>query len=161
MNTVWRTAKGTALGAIMTATVAVAATALLSGTQIIVFDLQAPIDRARDLSHLGRVLLIAVSAGLIVGAIGGFVAKLPQRGVGMLTSISIVAGCAAIARLPLAIQPRYLGAVEPSYIPSILAALVGGALVFVYAIAVKQPRDKRVLTTDAKKQNNPPKTEVK
>jgi hypothetical protein len=134
MNVLRRGLKGAILGASFAAAVAVIVTTSLFGFQIVVID--DPLDRARDLSHLADVLRITVTAGLAVGALAGLVAKLPRKGVRMLTSISIVAGCAVLTRLFSAAQPRFKGSPEPSYLPAIVGALVASVFVLVYGVVV-------------------------
>ena len=77
--------------------------------------------------------LVAV-AGVCAGAIAGLAARLPRKGVGLLRSIAIVAGCGLLAALPTAVQPRYKGSPDPSYLPTVLGELVGGVIVFCYGM---------------------------
>ena len=125
--------KGAMVGAGIAGIVALAVPILLLGFVRLVFDVH-PNDRADDLERLRLFLPLAALVGSFVGAIGGLAARLPRKGVRMLTSISIVAGCAALARLPIAAQPRYKGSPEPSYVPVILAALLGGVIVLTYGL---------------------------
>jgi hypothetical protein len=142
MQILWRGLRGAVVGASITAAVAVTATALLFGFQIMAFDRYDAVDRERDLKHMMEVLPLVALAGVLVGGVGGLVAKLPARGIGMLTSISVVGGCAVLARLPTIAQPRYTGTSEPSYIPVVIAALVGASLVLVYEIVVTKRTDR-------------------
>lgn len=136
MGTIWRGLKGAMVGAGFVGAIGVLMIGLPTGL-LLLLDIDKPIDRANDLDHMrkGLVLLLPV---VLVGGIAGLAARLPQRSVGMLKSIAIVGGCAILARLPTAIQPRFIGSPEPSYIPVILAALLGGVVVFVYGVVVSR-----------------------
>ncbi len=116
----WRGLSGALLGACTCAAVAASATVLLSGLPILLFDREAPADRMGDVKRLIEFLPTAAMAGLIVGGVGGLAAKLPPRGLRLVTSIGIVAGCALLARLPSTLQPRQKGSREPSYVPSVV-----------------------------------------
>jgi hypothetical protein len=69
----------------------------------------------------------------------------------LLTSIAIVAGCAALARLPVVAQSRYKGSPEPSYVPAVVAAFVGGTIVLLYGIVATK---RATAATGARNTNN-------
>ncbi len=132
----WRGMGGAVLGAGIAALSAVAITALLLGFQVVVLDAHDLRDRTEDAERLGKALPMAIFAGIVVGAIGGLAAKLPRKGLAMLPSLSIVAACAVITRLPVLALPRYKGSPEPSWIPALVAALVGGMIVLIWGVAI-------------------------
>jgi hypothetical protein len=103
------------------------------------------------------LLPLAVLAGVVAGAIAGFAARLPRNGVHLLTSIVIVVGCAALARLPTLAQPRYKGSSEPSYVPAVVAALLGGTLVLWYGLLAtrRAAATTDVETTDSDQPHDP------
>jgi hypothetical protein len=139
MDALRRGFRGATVGASIAGIIAVAVAGLLFGFQLLL-DIHNPTALASDLDRLRRFLPLAALAGLFVGATGGLAARLPQKGVRMLKSIAIVAGCAMIARLVVAVQPRYKGSPEPSYMPVILAALLGGVIVLVYGVLATRPK---------------------
>ena len=48
--------------------------------------------------------------------------------------MTVVAACAILVRIFAAARPRYKGSSEPSFLPTVLAALVGGMIVLLYGI---------------------------
>jgi hypothetical protein len=128
----WRSLSGSILGASMCTAVTISATVLLLGFRILLFDSGSPVDRAGDVKRLIEFLPTAAMAGLVGGAVGGLASRLPRKGLRMVTSIEIVAGCAALARLPSSVRPRDKGSPEPSYASSVIAALASGAVVAGY-----------------------------
>jgi hypothetical protein len=94
-----------------------------------------------DLSDVERYrthLVTGTVAGLIVGVIGGFASRLFPERLSLLTSISIVAGCAALAHY-IALSLTVPFGQLPSYAPAVTASLIGG--LFVAALgAVKNRR---------------------
>ena len=118
----------------MCAAVTISATVLLLFFPILLSDSGSLVDRAGDVKRLIEFLPTAAIAGLVVGAVGGFAARLPRKGLRMVTSIGIVAGCATLARLPSSVRPRDKGSPEPSYVSSVFAALAGGTLVLGYGV---------------------------
>ena len=140
---------GAVLGACIAGAVSAAGVGLHLGLQL-VFDTTLS-DRDWDVERFRTLLPLAVLAGVVVGAIAGFAARLPRKGVHLLTSIAIVAGSAALSRLPMVAQPRYKGSSEPSYVPALVAALVGGAIVFWYGMLATR---RAATTTDVEKAYN-------
>ena len=124
--------KGALQGAVIAVTCIVLLTVILFGIFFFIPS-DSPTHRSDVLHDLFRILLLGISASAIVGALGGFAAKLPRHGMRILPSITIVAGCAIIARIPVAWRPIYKGITEPpSYLPPLIAAVIGCLLVLVY-----------------------------
>ena len=131
---IWRATKGAFIGACLAGGAAVAAILLLFGLPLLLSDIH-PLDRPGDVERFRWLLLLAVSAGACVGAIAGFAARTPRRGMPLLTSIGVVAGCAALARLATCVATPVQWNVQPSYVPTIVSALAGGAVVLLLGLA--------------------------
>ncbi|NLE37291.1 MAG: hypothetical protein GX621_04625 [Pirellulaceae bacterium] len=138
MNAIKRGLRGALLGAAVATAIAVILSILLFGLVAFVFESPYPLHRADELHNLMLFLPLAVSAGIIVGAIGGFAARMPPRGVSILTSIAIVAVCAIVGGFLRVAQPRFKGSPEPLFLLPILGALIGGVLVMWYGIATSR-----------------------
>jgi NADH:ubiquinone oxidoreductase subunit 6 (subunit J) len=124
MDALWRGLKGAMVGAGIAGIIAVAGPISWTGL------LDIP---------LRRFLALAALAGFFVGGIAGFAACLPRKGKEMLKSIAIVAGCAMLASPFVLAALRNWGMEPPdlSYIPPILAGLLGGVIALVYEAGVK------------------------
>lgn len=135
----WRSLKGAVLGAVVTTAIAVALMGLLFGIHLLEVA-QTPIDRSDSLNHLLKTLPLVAIAGAMIGALSGLAAKLPRHGMRMLPSITIVTACAVLARIPTATHPRYKDLTGPSgessYLPVIIAAVVGSLIVLVYGMVL-------------------------
>lgn len=131
----WRAVEGMIYGATITSTIAVTTISALIACQILVVDMHNPLDAERDLLHFRRVLPIVALAGAAVGAIGGFAARLPAKGLSLLKSISIIGACAVVTRWATATGPRYIGSSEPSLLPVGIVILIAGALILGFGIS--------------------------
>ena len=149
--TVWRGLKGMLVGAAVAAVIALAMVALPVGLQLFLFDAQ-PMDRASDLERLQKHLPLMALVASFVGSIAGFAARLPRNGIGIPRSFAVVGGCAVLAGLFTAVQPRYKGSPEPSHISIFFGAIVGGIIVLVYGILATM----RSKAGDGPKPTDPP-----
>jgi hypothetical protein len=139
---IWRATEGALIGASFICVVGTVV-GLLFGLSDFV-DIQHS-NSAYAMQHLRWSVLIAAIAGVTVGAIGGFAARLTPWGVSLLRSIAVVAVFSGIGRIATELTmpvPKGL----PSYIPTIIAALIGGAVVLAYAFATGRRHNSRPTT---------------
>jgi hypothetical protein len=134
----WRGLKGAVLGMIIVTTIATGVITLLFLFQIVLLDAHNHVDQSNDLKHLMDILPRLALAGIIIGAIGGFAAKLPQTSLSMLTCLSVVGGSAILTTFSTAVLPRYKGSDEPSFILSIIGGLIGGSSVLAYGLVISK-----------------------
>jgi uncharacterized membrane protein YeaQ/YmgE (transglycosylase-associated protein family) len=155
---IWRATKGAFVGACFAGVVAAAVITLLFGLPLLVSESH-PLDRARDVENFRRLLPLAAIAGVSVGAIAGFAARLTPRGMPLLTSIGVVGGCAALARfVTWQVTPVDLK-VQPSYIPAIVAAFVGAAVVLSYGLVKGVIVEANSREADNEQPQHPPKAD--
>ncbi|HBO44824.1 MAG TPA: hypothetical protein DD670_13015 [Planctomycetaceae bacterium] len=171
MNAIKRGLRGALLGAAVAAAIAVTLVVLISGCQAVTSDPSDPFE-GKGRHGLSILFPIALAAGLTTGLIGGFAARLPRKGLPMLTSLGIVAACAMMCRLLSPIDSPFNGPCKPSivseYAPAILAALAGGIGVLSYGIIATMRAPTNAETVDAEEvdrvsacsANTPPRPEA-
>ncbi len=96
---------GTIGGALFCSIVAVALIGLLLAMPLVVGNLT-PMDRERDLEHLGNSCAHASVCGLIVGALAGFASRYPKHGVPFLRCCLLITIPAGLVRFLTAPRPR-------------------------------------------------------
>lgn len=90
---------------------------------------------------MDRILagIFGAVAGGFVGTVGGLAASIPRRGVSLLTSISIVAASALVARFVTVYSIGFQKFGYP-YLPAIAAAVLGGVVVFICGLVWSRAR---------------------
>ena len=89
--------------------------------------------------HMLLLGVFGAVAGGFVGAVGGLAASIPTRGVSLLTSISVVAASAMVARFATIYSMGFQKFGYP-YFPAIAAAVLGGVVVFVCGLVRSRTR---------------------
>jgi hypothetical protein len=126
METLGRGLKGMLVGAGMASVIAMTSTFFLAGPVLL--------DQNASFRDLEKALLVTTLVGVFIGGIAGFAARLPSKGVSILTSIAIVGVSTGVGGLLPVLgwipdqQPLWL------YLSAILGTLLGGVIVFVYGI---------------------------
>ncbi len=134
LTAAWRGFKGMVVGAVMAGVVAVAGSVSLLGPfALTAYD---PKDRADYLQMLGAALQGSALVGILIGSIAGLASRLPRKGVGMLPSIGIVGGCAALLPAVFTISHQSKSG-TPYAMLAAIGAIVGGVIVLVYGAADK------------------------
>jgi hypothetical protein len=164
---IWRATKGAFLGACFAGAIGAVIALLFGLLSFVATDLE-PIDRARLVEPLLRFLLLTAILSVFVGAMAGFAARLTQKGMSLISSISVVACCVAIAILVFVPVDELLKA-DPSYIPrtpippilaaciaTAVAAFVGGAIVVVRGLDMGPNTEPDSRKADAESPEPPP-----
>ena len=125
-----RGTRGALLGALLTAAAGFAFVLLVSLALLSADD---AMDSERKMEILRANLALAATSGGFLGAIGGAAARLPRNGLPLLTSIAIVAACAAVARAATLAVTDFQKFGYP-YAPAILAAVLGGVGVLISGV---------------------------
>jgi hypothetical protein len=99
-----------------------------------------PIDRENDLHRLPRMLSFAAVGGLVLGAFAGLSSRLTDGRISFLQSTPVVGVCMVVARLLTFSQHKTDDPTKTlvSYAATLLAALLGVLLVFLWGIVKKR-----------------------
>ena len=139
MSALIRSCKGAVLGAIIAAAFVMTLAIVIDGYALFVSEVH-PFKRGADLDKILSHLLLAGPMGLLVGGLGGFVARLPRQPFPFLASLAIVGAFAGIAWW---LTARPANAVtEPTWFEqnqwgiSIAASVLGAAFVLLISLVI-------------------------